>query len=56
MEEKNIKLFESWVLDSEGYWTTPIEFPNDGGVWHWSEENINWMRWPITGSIELYNQ
>jgi hypothetical protein len=29
----------SWILNTESFiWEAPIEYPDDGGVYHWNEE------------------
>lgn len=37
------KLFDSWILDETTcQWKAPIEFPQDGNVYVWNEENQQW--------------
>lgn len=38
------KTYNSWVLDSETcQWKAPVEYPNDGKNYIWSESDINWI-------------
>lgn len=38
------KPFESWVLNEETcQWEPPIDYPDDGESYLWSEENQNWV-------------
>lgn len=37
------KLFASWVLDEDTcQWKAPIEYPQNGNVYIWNEENQAW--------------
>ena len=37
------KPFDSWVLDEETCrWAAPVPYPDDGGEYHWDEEQGNW--------------
>jgi hypothetical protein len=37
------KPFPSWVLNSEGYWESPIPRPSDPNkVYRWDEDNQEW--------------
>jgi hypothetical protein len=37
------KLFPSWILDEElCLWVAPVEHPQDGNIYSWSEETKNW--------------
>ena len=37
------KPFNSWILNEETcLWNSPIEYPKDGRVYNWNEENLNW--------------
>ena len=39
--------FNSWTLnDDTCIWEAPIEKPNDGKSYEWSESNMNWMEIP----------
>ena len=36
--------FPSWVwVDEENKWQAPVKFPEDGGYYEWSEEQVNWV-------------
>jgi len=38
------KQFNSWVLNEDTCdWEPPIIYPNDGGVYSWNEEILNWQ-------------
>ena len=38
------KPFNSWVLDEETcLWKAPIDRPNDGELYTWREEDLNWQ-------------
>ncbi len=36
------KPFNSWVLDAQGIWQSPISYPNDGKRYSWDEQNQVW--------------
>jgi hypothetical protein len=37
------KIFDSWALDeTTGMWKAPIEYPQDGNVYLWNEEEQQW--------------
>lgn len=37
------KPFDSWVLDEETcQWGAPVPYPEDGGVYFWNEDLLNW--------------
>lgn len=37
------KPYASWTLDeSTCLWNAPVAYPNDGKIYQWSEENLNW--------------
>lgn len=39
------KVFESWVLDEATcLWEPPVPMPEDGNLYSWSEENVNWVQ------------
>lgn len=34
----------SWVFDEETLdWKSPVPYPNDGNVYNWDENNLNWV-------------
>lgn len=35
--------YPSWVLGDDLKWTAPVERPNDGNFYIWSEENLMWV-------------
>jgi hypothetical protein len=38
------KPFDSWILDEETCrWQAPIDYPTDGFLYSWDEENQNWV-------------
>lgn len=38
------KIFESWTLDEvDCDWVAPVPYPQDGKVYIWSEESLNWI-------------
>lgn len=40
------KPFPSWVINEETCnWKPPIEYPNDGKIYLWNEENIEWVEY-----------
>lgn len=44
------KLFDSWLLNEETLqWCPPIPRPDDGKVYDWDEETVNWKEIPISG-------
>jgi hypothetical protein len=35
--------FDSWILDKETcLWQAPVEYPSDGKIYYWNEENLIW--------------
>jgi hypothetical protein len=35
--------FESWTLNTQtAKWMSPIPYPQDGRIYEWDEENLNW--------------
>ena len=35
--------YSSWIFDTETYlWNSPVEYPNDGDLYVWNEEIVNW--------------
>jgi hypothetical protein len=44
------KLFNSWVLNEETCrYEAPVPYPEDGEMYEWDEELINWVLDPIQG-------
>jgi hypothetical protein len=40
------KPYESWVLNEETcLWDAPITYPEDGKLYIWNEESLNWTEW-----------
>jgi len=40
--------FDSWVLNEETCrWAAPVPYPDDGGEYHWDEEQGNWESQPL---------
>ena len=38
------KPYNSWLLNEETCrWEAPIEYPSDGKMYSWSEEELNWI-------------
>ena len=36
--------FESWIYNEETHsWNAPVEYPEDGGMYTWDEENQEWV-------------
>jgi len=36
--------YESWILDEETWkWESPIPYPNDGNIYYWDENNLQWI-------------
>ena len=35
--------FPSWSLDEEYVWRPPVPIPNDGHLYKWDEENLQWI-------------
>jgi hypothetical protein len=47
--------FPSWTLDSEEViWLPPVEYPTDGLIYHWDEENLDWVpsQFQMQGELE----
>lgn len=38
-----IQPYPSWVLNEQGEWEAPIEYPSDGGAYIWDEQNQAWI-------------
>lgn len=36
------KPYDSWHLDENYDWEAPVPYPNDGKIYFWNEENLNW--------------
>ena len=32
----------SWIRNNTGGWSPPIEYPNDGKIYFWNENILNW--------------
>lgn len=41
------KPFESWLLNSNGYWEAPIEVPMDGKQYVWNETEQIWKEYKM---------
>lgn len=38
------KPYESWILNEETcLWNAPIKYPEDGKMYRWNEETVNWI-------------
>lgn len=37
------KPYDSWVLDEDFLWQPPVDEPNDGKLYYWDEEKLNWV-------------
>jgi hypothetical protein len=35
--------YPSWVLDEDAKWQAPTPYPNDGGIYKWVEDDLNWQ-------------
>lgn len=38
------KPFPSWTLNATNDWVAPVPFPDNDGLWSWSEDNQEWTR------------
>jgi hypothetical protein len=38
-----IQPYPSWVLNEQGEWEAPIEYPTDDGAYIWDEQNQAWI-------------
>jgi hypothetical protein len=38
------KPYPSWSLDSNHDWQAPTPRPDTDGMWHWSEDELQWVR------------
>lgn len=39
------KPYESWILNEQScLWEAPVYYPNDGKIYFWNEDNLNWER------------
>lgn len=38
------KPFNSWILDENCKWIAPIQYPNDGFYYFWSENTTSWEK------------
>ena len=37
------KPYPSWILNEQScLWESPISYPNDGNIYQWNEETVNW--------------
>lgn len=37
------KPYNSWILNLENLdWKAPIDYPQDGKIYEWNEDNVNW--------------
>lgn len=37
------KPYESWILNEQScLWEAPVSYPNDGKIYFWNENNLNW--------------
>jgi hypothetical protein len=35
--------YKSWIWNDIDYtWSSPVDYPNDGNVYSWNENNLNW--------------
>lgn len=39
------KPYDSWYLDENYDWQPPIPYPDDGKVYNWNEELLDWELW-----------
>lgn len=37
------KPFDSWSLNPDNYYVSPISYPNDGNNYYWNEDILNWQ-------------
>jgi hypothetical protein len=37
---------ESWTLDENFIWQSPVEYPEDGKAYNWNEETLQWTEIP----------
>lgn len=35
--------FPSWTLDEDANWQPPTPYPNDGSIYQWVEDDLNWQ-------------
>lgn len=35
--------FNSWHLDNNLKWVSPVPYPNDGALYKWDEYNLTWI-------------
>ena len=33
----------SWVLDEDAQWQAPTPYPDNGGIYQWVEDDLNWQ-------------
>ena len=36
------KPYASWIFNSNGTWSAPVEHPEDGNPYIWNEETTSW--------------
>jgi len=33
-----------WLqVDGAGYWVAPVDYPQDGNIYHWDEDTTSWV-------------
>ena len=37
------KIYPSWVMGEDGNWKAPVDYPDDGKIYMWSEEGGEWV-------------
>ncbi len=43
------KPFNSWILNLETCrWEAPIPYPTDGKIYYWSEQDLEWVEYPVS--------
>lgn len=41
--------FNSWSLNEDScVWEAPIPYPNDGDIYYWDEDKLEWIKYIIT--------
>jgi hypothetical protein len=35
--------YPSWVLDENAQWQAPTPYPDNGGIYQWVEDDLNWQ-------------
>lgn len=41
------KPYNSWYLDNNFDWKSPVDYPNDGKYYYWDENLLNWIEYKI---------